>query len=826
MWLFCARILRWLARLLCSRRSEYPSFTYSDESSLDLRFLGGPTTWVSLARTAMTFHVIGHLDPVDGAIGLYRQALEQCPQEEPARSSLLFYLAVALQDSVERLGDMDLLTEAIYLHRQALDLRPPGHSEHLKSLSSLAIALRTRYEKLCDIDSLTEAIDLLRQARDMHPPGHPDRPTSLRNLATALMMYFLQLGDIDTLEEAVDLHRQVLGLSPRGRPSYSMSLNNLASVLRIRFDHLGDISTLEEAIDLHRQALRLRPPGHPDRPDSLDQLAAALWTSFHELGITDILVEAVGLNRQALDLRPHGHTDRSVSLHNLAVALRTRFEQFGDNESLAEAVDLHRESLRLLPPGHSDYSHACHNLASALRSQFDQLGGTDTLAEAVNLHRQALSLRPPGHPFRPMSLVNLANTLKTRFEKFEDIDALTEAIFLSREALELRPHPHPGRPSVLTNLAGILSTRFMKYGLVSDLNEGLDLAREGIRCCSIGHPTRMSLFFTIGVFLLRPGTHIYDFRAGIHHLREGLRGGTSSPRHSLRFVIDALRSVENAAQLLSEYTDTSEPSPTDPSSIDRDDMILELYIMAIRLLPRAAGLELDDEDRLRELSAAEPVSRDGAARAIQAGRLAEAVEMLEEGRGVFWSQALRLRATNLDGLSAQDAQELSRLFRALGAENGHDESMTAVHRERRAEERRRLSDAAEALIADVRSRPDMGRFLLPPAFNTLMQSLPETGFVIMLVASELGYHALVISRCQTRTQSIVLVPPKGGSFSKAFCTALPRDASLETDLSLSRPLGISGRRNRTPPQAFEEVLAQLWILVVKPVIDVLDLKVR
>jgi hypothetical protein len=96
----------------------------------------------------------------------------------------------------------------------------------------------------------------------------------------------------------------------------------------------------------------------------------------------------------------------------------------------------------------------------------------------------------------------------------------------------------------------------------------------------------------------------------------------------------------------------------------------------------------------------------------------------------------------------------------------------------------------------------------------------------MLVASELGYHAMVMSRCQTRTRSIALAPPKGGSFSKAFRTALPRDTSLEIDLNLSRPLGISGRfRNRTPPQAFEEVVAQLWILVVKPVIDVLDLKV-
>jgi hypothetical protein len=77
--------------------------------------------------------------------------------------------------------------------------------------------------------------------------------------------------------------------------------------------------------------------------------------------------------------------------------------------------------------------------------------------------------------------------------------------------------------------------------------------------------------------------------------------------------------------------------------------------------------------------------------------------------------------------------------------------MSAVHRERRAEECRRLSDAAETLIADVRSRPDMGRFLLPPAFNSLMQYLPETaGFVRERVIRCIPLGACPMVGCTTR----------------------------------------------------------------------------
>jgi hypothetical protein len=110
---------------------------------------------------------------------------------------------------------------------------------------------------------------------------------------------------------------------------------------------------------------------------------------------------------------------------------------------------------------------------------------------------------------------------------------------------------------------------------------------------------------------------------------------------------------------------------------------------------------------------------------------------------VFWSQVLQLRTTDLDLLPVPEARKLRTLFQTLEVGSAGDESTSVVQREQLLEHRRRLSSAVEALVADICSRPGMSRFLLPPTFPSLVQSLPD-GFFVFLNISELGHHALVL----------------------------------------------------------------------------------
>jgi hypothetical protein len=158
-----------------------------------------------------------------------------------------------------------------------------------------------------------------------------------------------------------------------------------------------------------------------------------------------------------------------------------------------------------------------------------------------------------------------------------------------------------------------------------------------------------------------------------------------------------------------------------------------------------------------------------------------------------------------------------------------------VQRERLLEHRRRLSSAVEALIADIRSRPGMSRFLLPPTFASLVQSLPD-GFFVFLNISELGHHALVLDGTAKSAHSFPLRLPARvvGGRRKAVpqsTSKIPSETAMASEKgsekSVARNEGEEQLRAEVRERAtFEDSLADLWVFIVKPIIiDVIQLKV-
>jgi hypothetical protein len=71
--------------------------------------------------------------------------------------------------------------------------------------------------------------------------------------------------------------------------------------------------------------------------------------------------------------------------------------------------------------------------------------------------------------------------------------------------------------------------------------------------------------------------------------------------------------------------------------------IFELYRDTIGLLPPAANLGLAHSTRLNVLGGLNVLCCTAIMQSIRLGHISDAVEALEEGRGLFWSQTLRLR---------------------------------------------------------------------------------------------------------------------------------------------------------------------------------------
>ena len=639
----------------------------------------------------------------------------------------------------------------------------------------------TRFEQEGQQSDFDEAISLHRQALELFLPPHPHRSSSLNNLASALRTRFEQGGQRSDRNEAISLHRQALELRLPPHPDRSGSLNNLASALLTRFEEEGQRSDLDEAISLHRQALELQLPPHPNRSGSLNNLASALLIRFEQEGQRSDLDEAISLHRQALELFLPPHPNRSGSLNNLACALLTRFEQEGQRSDLHEAISLHRQSLELQLPPHPNRSGSLNNLANALQTRFEQGGQRSDLDEAISLHRQALELRLPPHPDQSSSLNNLANALRTRFKQGGQQSDLDEAISLHRQALKLQLPPHPNRSGSLNDLASALSTRFEQGGQRSDLDQAT------------------SLFLTATQYHFQP------------------------PSQRLRIAKGWIRCADK----------------------NQHSSAIDAYEAALQALPQVAALRLDVGSRHKALTAgSDGLARDASRCAIHSGHLDKAIEFLEAGRSIFWSQVLSLRSPfdQLHKVSPELADKLRVIATALEIGSHRDVSAEILDNRKKlsidqeASRLNRLNEEWTASIHEVRKLHGFEDFLRPSCISSLKSAASEHPLVI-LIANDDGSHCLIMT--STNVHHIPLptlgtpVLDKIGHLvqiaqlpgSRSFIEETQETILWLMEECTSRmPVRINYKLGSSD-DIFRYILRILWDELVSPVINLLEIKV-
>ena len=561
----------------------------------------------------------------------------------------------------------------------------------------------------------------------------------LHSRAQSLFSRFEQGGGTHNIDDAIVLDREALELCPPGHSKRSDSLICLGIHLSDRYNQLGAMADLNEAIIFNRGALVLCPPGHLDRPTSLNNLANTLSTRYNRLRGMEDLDEAIALDREALALRPPGHPDRSMSLNNLAIRLSHRYNQSGKMKDLDEAIALDRDALELLPPGDPDRPMSLSNLADDLSTRFIHLGDMEDLDEAIVLDREALVLRPPGHADRSTSLSNLADDLSARYDQLEDIDDINEAIALDREALELCPPGHPRRSHALYCLADRLQTRFMGLSEVEDREELFSLYAE-LECI----PQTMS----------------------------------SSD-------LDAAKAWAVAAEDFLH-----------PSTLLAYETCLRLLVQHLAALPSLP----QHLTVLKDLTSSLAV--DAFSACLRNHSPTNAVELLEQGRGVFWSQLTRLRSP-LDivissgpagkTLADEFTQLTSHIRDALKSPSA-DQHDRVCH----------LNLELKRVVDNIRKLPDLSRFLLPSLFSEIRLAA-SGGPVIIVNASQYSCDALVV----LADRDPVHIP-------LSITKDRVQDLSLELNALTVRAKRVSVMKD------LGVFLRELWDQVVSPVVEFLQ----
>ncbi|KAG2751859.1 hypothetical protein P692DRAFT_20872093, partial [Suillus brevipes Sb2] len=814
--------------------------------ALALRPVGHTNRSTSLNNIAVQlstrFNHRGNAGDLDEAIALHREALDLHPVGHTNRSSLLDNLANGLSTRFDHRGNVEDLDQAIALHREALALRPVGHPDRFKSLHNFALRLSTRFHHRGNARDLDQAIALHKEALALHPVGHTNRSSSLGNLANGLSTRFDHRGNAEDLDQAIALQREALALRPVGHTDRSSSLNNLAVQLSTRFDHRGNARDLDQAIALHREALALCPVGHTDRSQSLRNLANQLSTRFHHRGNAEDLDEAVTLQREALALHPVGHPDRSSSLNNLANGLSIRFYHRGNAKDLDQAIALAREALALHPVGHTDRSKSLGILADRLFARFDHRGNAEDLDQAIALQREALALRPVGHTDRSKLLGNLALQISARFDHRGSADDLDEAIALHREVLALCPVGHTGRSKTLNNLAVRLSIRFDDRGNAEDLDQAIVLHREALALHPVGHTNRSSSLCNLAIVLSARFDHrgnaedldesrenlccaltmltqhdprrlkVHGLLATVHlsFHRSGLDGtGGQGEDTDLNVAMHHFKAAANVVPGGLLHRLRASLSWVRHAGQHRHGTELEAYGTSMQLMDAYMSATASVSSRHSAMKDfPSTLAVDAASCALRNGDVCRAVELLEQGRTIIWTQMTRLR-TPLDNpqIFSDHAAALMKSFRDLSSlldrpPASHADGAQCVVVEAEDTRYRRLVEDWNGVVEEIRKIEGFSRFLLPPMFADLQEAARD-GPIIMLIASNSSCDAIIITHTQ---------PPTS--------IQLPTDFEKLTTLVLELREAIG--RDASPKGnqiALIKALRKLWNNVVFPVVE-------
>jgi hypothetical protein len=316
-----------------------------------------------------------------------------------------------------------------------------------------------------------------------------------------------------------------------------------------------------------------------------------------------------------------------------------------------EEIDLQRQRLAKIPPGHPDQLDVLRSLALVCGAKFHRTQELMDLEDEINLHALVFAASPPDHYVRRMSLFSLGKAFQKRFMFDKQPRSLEESIRCCQDALALCPRGQMSRFEPLHTLALSMSLRYFSSFSSSTLRLGFDESMALFRSAlddEHAHPHAKYEIASDWAACARVGQH---------------------PCTALAYQT-AMTLMQSSLAL----------GPTLP--------------LQHRLLRGRWGL-----------LAAVPL--DCASYYIEVGALKQAIESLEQGRALLWSEMRGLR-TSMDRLRLSDGEGA-----ALA------EQFVAVSKELES-----IATSAEAPDDSERPRDDTSHHT-PDAFGQTLEKVRE-----------------------------------------------------------------------------------------------------
>ncbi|KAH9971893.1 CHAT domain-containing protein [Russula compacta] len=743
---------------------------------------------------------------IDNYISLFQNLLLTLPRPHTLRSRCLSTLAILRLSRYKFSNESEDLNKSIYHLTEAI-LLPFGPNEFgsyvMNVLFYLADALRLRSRELKQPGDVKHVFTYLRYLQDQSL----ETSDLTRNLIKASLVKALavqvELEYVDSMRdigEMATLCRELLRsgaeepllinavnaladaidgtIKPYGQPPPDGTIECLREA-RIRFPDLDAVRfALSNSLysrfrwaqshDDYEEAMSILDELIADRNENVElamKMAELLAQSrFRGDSKPEHLAEAIFRTRTYLNAMSSEDPDRRTVMEELADLEKRRFEEFGVGSGRQEYIAGVADDLHLAASPQLAKSNLLE-FPLPIPDERDQipyvhalgsiLGAADRANIEKGIEHCRLCLTSP-HSYRPFTLMTLGRLLYRLFNLTGNIDSLYESITLYRDLIKIPSFPW-NLDAIALPLIDCLFSRFELFEEEGDLEEITELYAITATDTRIDVPSRF------------PTSYLWTHAA-------------RSFRH--------------------------------PSTLTAYQTAISLMQQSLSFAPT---LEIQHFRLVAKRDQYEKLPLDYASYLVQIGQLKQAIETLERGRGLLWSEMRGLRAS-IDQLRAVNlplAEKFAAVNQDLEAVTisgspgvwmedgpaGGREGMDPVSR--LVMKQRKLVEERDRLSSQIRAQPGFNTFLIPPSFDTL-RSAAARGPVIL------------INHSKWRSDIIILLhdsPPSLIPTSDDFYDHAKR---LHDKLLAARNIGLDSREYE---DALCYTLEQLYDLVGHPVIE-------
>ncbi|KAF8268575.1 hypothetical protein EI94DRAFT_1700152 [Lactarius quietus] len=390
---------------------------------------------------------------------------------------LHFFLALALLELSKVFEQNEGLKYSIeYLrYLRGLPLEPFDVPRNLVTISLIqALGTQVESEDEDGTQSIKEMVVLCRELLTSNLEA--DIPTAAFRLNTAALAEFKRGHPIEFLDEVIECLRDAVKVRPQRSESYPILLA-LALQLQNRFITTHSLDDYEEGTAQLEKILDPNQPG--ECPDSIRGLASVFSTQFAvnrcAIFLTPEYSEvAISRLRALLSSSSLGELARVQYTETLSMLVRERFRTYSLSESLDEANSNLSQVVRFSSSQSLEKSDILLSETDDVRKTYS----TTMLQQKIQHLEELLSNTPPGTERYQECLSDLADWYESKFNRTDDIADIEESIKYSRLSLDATRASDPWRYIPLTVLRDNLFLAFEKTRKISYLDESISLSYD------------------------------------------------------------------------------------------------------------------------------------------------------------------------------------------------------------------------------------------------------------------------------------------------------------------------------------------------------------